>query len=85
MAIQSNATRKKQKNKRRSPAYLTKRILVSAAKAGVTVASHETLKAMGYTVIAQDGWVVRKYADGHIVNVIPIEQANTGNGQILLD
>ena len=58
-------------NSGRSP-YLTKRILVSAAKRGVREAAAETMQIMGYLVIAQDGWVVKKYADGRIERIEPI-------------
>lgn len=53
--------------------YLTKRLLVSAAKRGIRKAAEETMLIMGYTVIAKDGWIVKKYADGTIE---AIEQIN---------
>jgi len=62
---------KKQKEQK---AYLTKRILISAAKRGVVIAAKETMDIMGYTVIAKDGWVIKKYADGTIEKIAPIEQ-----------
>jgi len=42
--------------------YLTKRLLVSAAKRGIRKAAEETMQVMGYVVIAQNGWIVKKYA-----------------------
>ena len=60
-------------------AYLTKRILVSAAKRGFKQAAKEAMQLMGYVVIAKDGWVVKKYADGTIEKISPIEQINTRN------
>ena len=53
-------------------AYLTKRLLVSAAKRGVRQAAEETMQLMGYNVIAKGGWVVKKYADGRIEKIEPI-------------
>jgi len=44
--------------------YLTKRILVSAVKKGIRKAAEETMSIQGYNVIAENGWVVRVYADG---------------------
>ena len=55
----------------RSP-YLTKRLLVSAAKRGIRKAAKETMQVMGYIVIAQNGWVVKKYADGRIEQIEPL-------------
>ena len=64
------ATIKKQpavnKKKDQQKPYLTKRLLVSAAKRGIRKAAEETMQIMGYTVIAKDGWIVKKYADGTI-------------------
>ncbi len=57
--------------------YLTKRRLVSAAKSGIRLAAKETMAIMGYTIIAKDGWLVKKYADGHIERVSQLEPQNT--------
>ena len=51
---------------------------------GIRKAAEETMKVMGYTVIAENGWVVKKYADGHIERIFPIERLNT-NGSLALD
>jgi hypothetical protein len=53
--------------------YLTKRLLVSAAKSGVRKAAEETMQIMGYTIIAQNGWVVKKYPDGRTLKLKRIE------------
>jgi hypothetical protein len=37
------------------------------------IASQETMDIMGYTVIAADGWVVRKYKDGTIERIEEIK------------
>jgi len=55
-------------------AYLTKRILQSAARKGIRHAAKETMEVMGYTIIARDGWVIRLYPDGQFVRISPIEQ-----------
>jgi hypothetical protein len=74
----------KKKSAKRPPAYLTKRILASAAQAGVRNAAIETMKVMGYIVIAHRGWVVRKYQDGYIERISPLETVNA-NGSLTLD
>jgi hypothetical protein len=59
--------------------YLTKRIVVRAAKKGIKIASQETMDIMGYNVIALNGWVVKKYKDGTIEPVKEIKTpANLG-------
>ena len=63
--------------------YLTKRRLASAARTGIRKAAVETMELMGYTVIADNGWVVKKYADGHIEKISQIETIN--NGSLALD
>lgn len=85
MATLRNRTPASRNNNKRSRTYLTKRILVRAAKAGIVVASDETIEAMGFNVIAHNGRVVRRYADGHMVDIAAIEQANPVNGHIPLD
>jgi len=74
----------KKKSGKRPSAYLTKRRLASAARAGVRKAAKETMKLMGYTIIADKGWVVKKYEDGHIEKISPLETINT-NGSLALD
>jgi hypothetical protein len=62
-AVAHKKANSKTKNAQQKP-YLTKRLLVSAAKRGIRKAAEETMQIMGYTIIAQNGWIVKKYADG---------------------
>ena len=78
------AKAKKKHTKHLPSVYLTKRKLASAARAGVRKAAEETMQLMGYTIIADNGWVVKKYADGRIEKISPIETVNT-NGTLALD
>ncbi len=55
-------------------AYLTKRTLVNKARAAITSASNEAMKIMGYVVVAENGWVVRKNADGTTERIEKIPQ-----------
>ncbi len=73
-------------DKKKSPnkVYLTKRRVASAARNGMRKAAAETMKIMGYTVIAENGWVVKKYADGRTEKISQIETVNT-NGTLALD
>ena len=64
--------------------YLTKRKLASAARAGVRKAAIETMQLMGFTIIAHEGWIIKKYADGHIEKISAIETEIT-NGTLALD
>ena len=45
-------------------AYLTKQILLSAVSKGIKAAASATMELQGYNVVAEDGWVVKVYADG---------------------
>lgn len=67
------AGKKKNSNK---TTYLTKRILVSTAKAAGTKASKEAMELMGYVVTTHNGWVVKKFADGRIEPIKRITQEN---------
>lgn len=75
------ATKKKEAAKQ---PYLTKRRLVSAAKSGIKKAAAETMEVMGYVIIAENGWLVKKYADGRTEQISPIERANS-NEPLVLD
>jgi hypothetical protein len=65
------APKKAPGQKRRN--YLTKRILISAATNGFTEAAARTMEVMGANVIVQNGWVVRKLADGNIERIAKIK------------
>ena len=52
--------------------YLTKRRLASAARKSIRIAAINTMDVMGYTVVAHNGWVVKKYADGTIEKIAPL-------------
>jgi hypothetical protein len=64
--------------------YLTKRVVVRATKKGMKKASQETMDTMGYNVIAQNGWVVKKNQDGTIEFIEKIETPSH-SGPISLD
>ncbi len=77
-AVSEKGTVATKKAKQKDP-YLTKRILISAAKRGFKEAAEEAMQLMGYTVIAQNGWVVKKYANGTIEKISRIEPVNSRN------
>ncbi|HUX84077.1 MAG TPA: hypothetical protein VMV20_02505 [Chitinophagaceae bacterium] len=68
-------TQKSKKHSGKHSTYLTKRILISSAKSGVRKASEDTMRVMGYVIVAQDGWIVKKFADGVIERIQPITPA----------
>ena len=75
------------KSKKRAPitrTYLTKRRLASAARAGIRIAAANTMTVMGYTVVAHEGWVVKKHADGTIEKLTPLANEEK-NANINLD
>jgi phage-related protein len=61
---------------------LTKKILKEAASVGFSKAAAKTMQVMGYNVIVQDGWVVKKFADGSIKKISKIK---TTNNPVILD
>jgi hypothetical protein len=61
------------KTKAAEQGYLTKRIVISASKRAFKTASAETMKVMGHTIIAKDGWIVKKYSNGDIEKLQKIE------------
>jgi hypothetical protein len=63
--------------RRKSKPYLTKRILVRAARSGVKTAAEETMKVMGHVIIVENGWVVQKDSDGNTIQITPIDQPDS--------
>lgn len=58
------------------PAYLTKRVLLTRAKAAGKAAAASAMKLMGYVIVAEDGWIVRKNADGTVHRLKKIKTHN---------
>ena len=54
--------------------YLTTRILVQAANKAFAKAAEQTMKVMGYNVIVQGDWVVKKFQDGTIEKISKLEK-----------
>jgi len=54
--------------------YLTKRTVVSKAKAAGRKAAKGAMVTMGYVVTAQNGQIVKKYADGRIEVMTQLKQ-----------
>jgi hypothetical protein len=58
--------------------YLTKRALVRAVYIGFKVAAEKTMRMQGFNVVAEDGWVVKVYADGRrerIKRIAPVKRS----------
>lgn len=53
--------------------YLTKRILYSRINKACKEASEDAMASVGFVVVAEEGWVVRKYPDGRIERIKPID------------
>lgn len=53
---------------------LTNQNLVNEANAAGRAAAQKAMRTMGYVVTEQDGWVVKKYADGRIENISRIPE-----------
>jgi hypothetical protein len=72
-----------EKRRSKKRAYLTKRILISAARTGGRKAAKETMDIMGYNVVVKNGWVVKVYPDGTIEKLERLE--STENTKLVLD
>jgi len=73
------ANEPKHKNKKETPVYLTKRILIQRARAGIKKAEKEAMLIAGYLVVAEDGWVVKKYKDGTVERIKKIATVSNEN------
>ena len=84
--MKKNAAVSKQKvaAKKAPKPYLTKRILISAAKRGFHEAAEAAMQLMGYTIIAKGDWLVKKYADGRIERISRLDMEHN-HDEIRLD
>ena len=57
--------------------YLTTRLLTRLTTRAFREASMEAMKVMGYVVIERDGWIVKKFEDGHIEKMHELEKSDT--------
>lgn len=69
-----NDTKNFKVESKQKPNYLTKRILIQAAKKAFSEAAKQTMKVMGYNVIIQGDWVVKKFQDGTIEKISKLEK-----------
>ncbi len=53
-------------------AYLTKRTVINTAKAAVKKAAKQAMEIMGYVVVAEGEWIVKKYKDGHTEKITKV-------------
>lgn len=60
---------------KRGYAYLTTARFVSEARKAGKKAAAQSMEAMGYIMVSQDGWVVKQFKDGTIEKV---EDLNLG-------
>ena len=51
---------------------LTKKFLETAARKSMEEAAVETMKVMGYNVVAKNGWVVKVFPNKKVVRISPI-------------
>ncbi|KYG72264.1 hypothetical protein EV198_0331 [Roseivirga ehrenbergii] len=63
----------KKKKQEQKPEYLTKRILFSRTNKALKDAAEEAMELVGYVVVAEGDWVVKKYQDGRIEQIKRLE------------
>ncbi|WP_268122881.1 hypothetical protein [Roseivirga pacifica] len=64
--------------------YLTKRILFSRTKKAFKDAAEDAMNLVGYVVVAEDGWVVKKHQDGRVERIKELDQVEQPQ-RIILD
>lgn len=63
---------------------MTKRLLVNESTKAIHDASKRAMRIAGSTVIVQDGWIVRRYADDSIKRIKKLD-STIRNQTITLD
>jgi predicted nucleotidyltransferase len=64
--------------------YLTKRMLVTKARAGKKAAK-AAMETMGYVVTEENGQIARKYIDGRVEVITHLRPSRLPNQPIILD
>lgn len=59
----------KKRNSKRDSVNLTTEVLKRAVKSGSLNLEKDAMDLMGYTVIEENGWVIRKYRNGKTTKV----------------
>jgi hypothetical protein len=62
--------------------YLSKRLLVRKSTLAVKKAAEESMEIMGFVVVAEKGWVLKKFKDGRTER---LSKLDTVSGPIPLD
>ncbi len=65
-------------------AYLTKRVVERATRKGMKIAAHRTMEAIGYIVVARDGWLMKEFPDRSIQKIRQLD-SSVNTGPLLLD
>jgi hypothetical protein len=64
--------------------YITTRLVESKSKKAFKESAEKAMESNGYVIIAFEGWIVKKTADGAIEKLRPIDR-NADNLQLVLD
>lgn len=64
--------------------YLTKRITFSQSNKAIKTAAKDAMELVGYVVVAEDGWVVKKHHDGTVERIKEIDKVEQPE-KIILD
>jgi hypothetical protein len=64
--------------------YITTRLVESKSKKAFKESAEKAMESNGYVIIAFEGWIVKKTADGAIEKLRPIDRS-ADNLQLVLD
>lgn len=64
--------------------YISTKLVSDKSKSAFQEGASRAMKTNGYVVIAQDGWVVKKYSDGNIERLEQLE-LHQQNLKVILD
>lgn len=63
--------------KNRNIKYISKRLVSNKSKAAFQEGAKKAMERNGYVIIAQNGWLVKKYSDGTIERLKELEEPET--------
>lgn len=66
-------------------AYITKRLVVTQSRMAFKEKAQSAMALVGYTVVAEAGWIVKKTRDGQVTKLKEIDSIKASSRKLVLD
>lgn len=66
-------------------AYITKRLVATQSRMAFKEKAQRAMDLIGYTVVAEAGWIVKKTGDGRVTKLKEIDSSKASSRKLVLD